>query len=718
MKQNIFFRVIVAIAMMLIGWLPSLAHDFEVDGVFYNETSDNTAAVTYKGYSIDSYLNEYAGDVVIPSSVNYYGVTYSVTSIGDGAFAWCESLASIQIPNSVTSIGDWAFNCCDSLTSIEIPNSVTSIGDGAFARCESLTSIEIPNSVTSIGDDAFAYCYDLTSIQIPNSVTSIGDGAFAYCYDLTSIQIHNSVTSIGYGAFSGCDDLTSIVVDAGNSKYDSRNDCNAIIETASNTLVAGCKNTIIPNSVTSIGDWAFEYCISLTSIEIPNSVASIGNYAFSECSSLTSIQIPNSVTSIGNYAFSECSSLTSIQIPNSVTSIGGKAFYGCYSLTSIQIPNSVTSIEDSTFKYCSSLTSIEIPNSVTSIGDQAFYHCTSLTGIEIPNSVTSIGVCAFSGCSSLTGIQIPNSVTSIGNWAFEGCESLTKITCLAITPPTIQSSTFTNYSADLYVPAGCISAYQSANHWKKFYNIKEIPTLSTSIALNKTSASLKVTETLTLVATVLPELTTNKSLTWTSSNEAVATVDVNGVVTAIALGEATITATTTDGTNLSATCKVTVVPTLVVSIEVTPNSVEAEENSEVQLSVNILPENATYKSVEWSSSNTDIASVNANGLVKIRKEGNVVITATTTDGSNLSATCSINVYSGINGVNGNDVIVATIGDNIVVKNAQLGSNVRVYAADGAMIASEVATEGDVIIEAPVKGVYVVKVGKQTVKVII
>ena len=704
--------------MMLIGWLPSLAHDFEVDGVFYNETSDNTAAVTYKGYSIDSYLNEYAGDVVIPSSVNYYGVTYSVTSIGDGAFAWCESLASIQIPNSVTSIGDWAFNCCDSLTSIEIPNSVTSIGDGAFARCESLTSIEIPNSVTSIGDDAFAYCYDLTSIQIPNSVTSIGDGAFAYCYDLTSIQIHNSVTSIGYGAFSGCDDLTSIVVDAGNSKYDSRNDCNAIIETASNTLVAGCKNTIIPNSVTSIGDWAFEYCISLTSIEIPNSVASIGNYAFSECSSLTSIQIPNSVTSIGNYAFSECSSLTSIQIPNSVTSIGGKAFYGCYSLTSIQIPNSVTSIEDSTFKYCSSLTSIEIPNSVTSIGDQAFYHCTSLTGIEIPNSVTSIGVCAFSGCSSLTGIQIPNSVTSIGNWAFEGCESLTKITCLAITPPTIQSSTFTNYSADLYVPAGCISAYQSANHWKKFYNIKEIPTLSTSIALNKTSVSLKVTETLTLVATVLPELTTNKSLTWTSSNEAVATVDVNGVVTAIALGEATITATTTDGTNLSASCQVTVVPTLVVSIEVTPNSVEAEENSEVQLSVNILPENATYKSVEWSSSNDAVASVDNNGFVTVYAVGEAIITATTTDGTNLSATCCINVYSGIDGVNGNDVIVATVGDNIVVKNAPLGSVVNVYSSNGALIKSMTATDGSVVIEAPIKGMYVVAIDGKSFKVMV
>ena len=262
------------------------------------------------------------------------------------------------------------------------------------------------------------------------------------------------------------------------------------------------------------------------------------------------------------------------------------------------------------------------------------------------------------------------------------------------------------------------------NWWyQALYNISYSKTttgeeLATSIVLDKTEVSLEVAETTMLTATVLPETATNKSVTWTSSNEAVATVDANGVVTAIALGEAVITATTTDGSDLSASCQVTVIPTLAVSIEVTPNSVEAEENSEVQLSVNILPENATYKSVEWSSSNDAIASVNANGLVKIRKEGNVVITATTTDGTNLSATCSINVYSGIDGVNGNDVIVATIGDNIVVKNAKLGSNVRVYAADGSIITSEIATDGDVVVEAPVKGIYVVAIDGKSFKVMV
>ena len=143
---------------MLIGWLPSLAHDFEVDGIFYNKTSDNTVAVTYKGYSYDSYSNEYAGDVVIPSSVDYNGATYSVTSIGNSAFNECTSLTSIEIPYSVTSIGYNAFFDCSSLTSIEIPNSVTSIGNRAFYYCLGLTGIEIPNSVTSIGDSAFINC--------------------------------------------------------------------------------------------------------------------------------------------------------------------------------------------------------------------------------------------------------------------------------------------------------------------------------------------------------------------------------------------------------------------------------------------------------------------------------------------------------------------------------------------------------------------------------
>lgn len=235
---------------------------------------------------------------------------------------------------------------------ITFSGDVTSIGMQAFNDCSVMTSITLPNSITSIGFDAFSGCTGLTYITIPNSTTSIEGAAFFGCSGLTSIEIPNSVTSIGGRAFGLCSGLTSIAVESGNIVYDSRDNCNAIIETATNSLLTGCKTTIIPNSVTSISPFAFEGCSGLTSIEIPNSVTSIKNAAFSRCTGLTSITIPNSVTSIEKHAFNACSSLTSITLPNSVTSIEEEVFYGCSGLISIYIPNSVTSIGKDAFVGC------------------------------------------------------------------------------------------------------------------------------------------------------------------------------------------------------------------------------------------------------------------------------------------------------------------------------------------------------------------------------
>ena len=414
---------------LLWGALSAWAHDAEVDGIFYNLNVDNkTATVTFKGDSYDAYYSEYAGDVVIPKAVTYNGITYSVTSLGDKCFQGCRNLTSITIPNSVTSLGDGCFSDCSSLTSITIPNSVTSLGKSCFNRCSSLTSITIPNSVTSLGKCCFNYCSSLTSITIPNSVTSLGDDCFYGCSSLTSITIPNSVTSLGDGCFIGCSSIERIEVDAANPVYDSRDNCNAIIHTSTNELVVGCKNSKIPNSVTSLGKSCFNGCRSLTSITIPNSVTSLGDRCFWDCSSFTSITIGNSVTSLGDECFWCCRSLTSITIPNSVTSLGYACFYDCRSLTSITIPNSVTSLGDGCFEGCSSLTSITIPNSVTSLGEACFYYCSSLTSITIPNSVTSLGDGCFEGCSSLTSITIPNSVTSLGDLCFQFCSSLTSIT--------------------------------------------------------------------------------------------------------------------------------------------------------------------------------------------------------------------------------------------------------------------------------------------------
>ena len=308
---------------------------FTIGKLTYKTISSNEVALVEADQSITS--------AYITPTITYQGVTYSVTSIGGGAFAFCSSLTSITIPNSVTSIGDGAFAGCSALTSpvynahcfaymprsykgdYTIKTGIKQIASAAFEGCKYLTSINIPNSVTSIGGGAFYNCIGLTSITIPNGVTHIGSFAFLGCSSLTSVTIPNSVTSIGFVAFYGCSSLTSMVVEEGNVMYDSRDNCNAIIYTATNTLITGCQNTIIPNSVTSIGYGAFMGCSGLTSITIPNSVTSIGGGAFYNCTGLTSITIPNSVTIIETSAFFGCSSLLFGIIP-SHTKVNDGAF--------------------------------------------------------------------------------------------------------------------------------------------------------------------------------------------------------------------------------------------------------------------------------------------------------------------------------------------------------------------------------------------------------
>ena len=310
----------------------------------------------------------------------------SVVSIGSAAFESCDNVISLTIPSGVTSIGDSAFSGCSGLTSITIGSGVTSIGSSAFSDCSKLTSITIGSGVTSIGNNAFFGCSKLTSITIPDSVTSIGSSAFDGCSGLTSITIGSGVTSIGDSAFRGCSSgLTSIAVDSGNSVYCSESNC--LIQRSDNQLILGCKNSIIPSSVTSIGFYAFNGCTGLTSITIPNSVTSIWNSAFSGCSGLTSITIGSGVTSIGSFAFDHCSGLTSISIPNSVTSIGNSAFSYCSSLTNITIGSGVKKIGSNAFNSCSKLTSATFK---TTTGWTVTTSSTATTGTAVTISTTDL----------------------------------------------------------------------------------------------------------------------------------------------------------------------------------------------------------------------------------------------------------------------------------------------------------------------------------------
>ena len=440
-----------------------------IDGIQYKITSNAEpyTAEVLSSRNLDTNITE----ITIPETIVVDGITYSVTSIGNGVFYGCSSLTSITIPNSVTTIGNYAFFDCSSLTSITIPNSVTTIGNYAFFDCSSLTSIIIPNSVTSIGERAFSSCTSLTSITIPNSVTSIGYDAFYKCSSLSFVIL----TAPSVEAF--CNGQGNNLL-----RYAG---CSASRKIAINGEII--TSITIPNSVTSIGDWAFYKCSSLTSITIPESVTSIGRSAFFMCSSLTSVTIGNSVTSIGERAFGGCTFANNNFINQSSLDAEANDYWGATivdqdidgliirndtvidyrgNLDTIVIPDGVIAIADGVFRNELGIKSITIPNSITSIGQSAFSDCSSLaktnfTGdiidwckiefgnayanpincshnlyindievkdLIIPEGVTSIGDAAFFKCTSLTSLNIPNSVTRIGETAFFKCTSLTSVT--------------------------------------------------------------------------------------------------------------------------------------------------------------------------------------------------------------------------------------------------------------------------------------------------
>ena len=633
-----------------------------IDGILFNK--DKTEIITYPAKKKET----------------SYDIPNSVTSIGNGTFAYCSSLTNIIIPNSVTSIGRYTFEDCNSLTSITIPDSVTSIGYSAFESCNSLTNITIPNSVTSIGHRAFAYCSSLTNITISDSVTSIGKDAFRDCSSLTSITIPEGVTSIGIGTFNNCSSLTSINVSDNNKNYSS---IEGVLFNKDKTDIikypAKKKETSydIPNAVTYIGDYAFEDCSSLTNITIPNSVTTIRYSAFEDCRNLTSITIPSSVTSISSATFIGCSGLTSITIPNSVTSIGNIAFRGCSSLTNITIPNGVTSIDYGTFYDCSSLTNITIPDSVTSIGIYAFYDCSSLEKVLCLGNTSKLGSGAFKKCSSNLKIYAKNGLTGYDANGWENYSD--KIVRYDETLKD-KSVTFTRKSQtknvelsnDILKSLASIKSYEiedksiaSVDSSGKVTPLKNGTTnvkvvvqyfegtkvnlteeiivdyKAESISLDKTNITLNNNKPVKLNEKVLPEYTNNKKVNWKSSDEKIARVDGNGNVTAVENGTCKITATTTDGTNKTASCDVKV-DIKAESIGFSLTSYKITDLAQTpSFTAKILPENTANKNVTWKSSDTSIATVSSSGVIKAVSNGTCKITATTKDGTNLSASVDI-----------------------------------------------------------------------------
>ena len=446
---------------------------------------------SYSGGMKTRQSNYYPFDYYIPSLLKKVVIT-DETVLGSAAFRNCSGLTSMTIPNSVTNIRDYAFSGCSGFTSLRIPNGVVSIGSSAFSGCSGLTSVTIPNGVVSIGSSAFSDCSDLTSVTIPDSVMSFEGSVFSGCGGLTNVYISDlaawcriafkdsSANPLSYAhkLFLNGELITELIIPDG-------------VTSIGNYAFAGCSGlakVTMPNSVTNIGSAAFRNCSGLTSVTIPDRVTSVGFNVFYGCSGLTSVTIPNSVTNIGSSAFSGCSGLTSVTIPNSVANIGGAAFSGCSGLTRVYIsdlvawcrivfdnssanfsanplsyahnlylngelvtkltiPDGVVSIGNYAFAGCSGLAKVTMPNSVTNIGSAAFSNCSGLTSVTMPDRVTSIGSFAFYGCVGLTSLTMPNSVMNIGSSAFSYCSVLTSVTILSDCVESISSSAFEGCAA-------------------------------------------------------------------------------------------------------------------------------------------------------------------------------------------------------------------------------------------------------------------------------
>ena len=538
------------------------------------------------GYSVEKLiieegitkLDSYALDKCVFSNIS---LPKSISSIGKGALEYCIKLSAVVIPDGVINIGDSAFNGCTGLTSVVIPDSVTSVGNCAFSGCTGLTSVVIPDGVINIGDSAFNGCTGLTSVVIPDSVTSVGISAFNGCTGLTSVVIPDSVTSVGNYAFSGCTGLTSVV---------------------------------IPDSVTSVGDYAFYGCTGIKKAEIHSSI--LGQGAFNQCGNLTDVIIGKNATEMGWRAFDDCPELSNVYYMGDADGWNTIIFNGYASnpLTTannlyidgtlvgdIIISGKTSKINAYSF-FNTSLRHVTICDGVKSIEKDAFYNCAELENIAIPESVVSIDATAFDECNSLTDVYYSgtkeqwDAINFIGYYVGRLSDATIHYNCESCAHAwdryeTIIAPTVDSEGLEKRVCSKCgadetrvIPKLDPCTHnWSSWKTVTE-PTLDseglekrvcskcgaeetraisklepvqvTSIKLNKSKKSLNIGDTFTLTVTVKPNDATDKSVTWSSSDTSVATVDENGVVTAVAEGTATITATASNG--VEASCTVTV----------------------------------------------------------------------------------------------------------------------------------------------------------------
>ena len=606
--------ILVSLILIILSSQTVSAQDFEYNGLKYTVISEELKTCKTADNVWGNPLS-YSGDISIPPvAVRSYGNSYTVVEIGYMSFSQCSGINSVTLPSTITLIDKRAFDSCINLTSITIPESVSEIRDGAFIHCKSLKSINFPQSLSNIPSSVCYDCKALEECRIPENVQSIGDEAFRDCSSLKSLYIPKSVSEIGERVIMNCSALASLVVNSSNTIFDSRDGCNAVIETNTNNLIMGCSTTVIPSSIEIIGKDAFYGMEVLSGIVFPESVKEIKNLAFFGCKGLRQIIIPESVIIIEGNVFEDCSSLNEIKvdpantiydshdncnaiieklsgtlisacnnsfIPSGVTTIGDRAFDGCSQLDEIIIPETVKKINDYAFSGCSGLKSILLPNSVKELGIGSFYCCYSLEEITfsealtiipknafdlckslkvatLPQSITKIEESAFEYCTNLTEIVLPKNIDSIGLSAFFRCPNIEHIICLSNQPPAIECKYIFDQSviskAILETPDPTL--YSQSASWGSFKNIREMSLYSCQSLQLPECIIVDEGESFNIESKITPYYAANQTLTWSASDSEI--VRMGASLLALKPGITKITAKTVDGSNLEASCIVIV----------------------------------------------------------------------------------------------------------------------------------------------------------------
>ena len=617
--------------------------------------------------------------IEIPKSLETAHVLFdNGRDCSDGPFENCEKLKIVTFEKGTTHIAKFLFAGCTGLETISVPNTVTTIERYAFRKCVNLKRVELADTIISIATGAFADCTVLSDINMPKSLKDIGEIAFRNTA-ITSVEIPKSLETAHVlfdngrdcsdGPFENCEKLKTVTFEKGTTHI-------------AQFLFAGCtgiESIQIPQTVVMIKQGGFKNCVNLQNIIMPDVIQQVDNYAFKDCTKLDKIHIPDNIKKISKELFQDCTALKEIVLSDNITSIEDEAFENCTSLTKVTVGNKVSSIGRDVFSGCTALPQITLPASVQTIGDKAFSHCEALADVKLSEGLTSIGSYAFEYNIALPKVTLPNTLESLGERAFQYCDVLADVDLgagLKVIPEycfyedpalqkvilpyqftTVNASAFANCTklTDITFNRNVSSVDASALSYKdkttihgvkgtyaetfasdNGFKFEALNVPATGITLSKEKIEIAKDKSIRLTASLTP-VDTSDELTWTSSNEEVATVE-DGVVKAVGLGEAEIVAM---AGSVTKSCPVKVYQGVKnITLDVTSHTMTIGDF--LQLTATIYPKDAEYKDVIWSSNNEDVAVVDQKGLVQAKAYGKVKITATSKDGG-LEAVCNVTV---------------------------------------------------------------------------